>query len=166
MPVRGTRSSSLILPILLFALVAAACGDDSTATTTATTATTTSAGQTVPPAPTELRFTVDALAGAQGKTIVVSVIPSGGGPGVGTACLQVDADPWSGTGVAATSAPDNPCNHDAPYGVPITADGSYAYLIGVYTPGQQIAEMCGSGEVTLAGPTEVTLSQSDFSTSC
>jgi hypothetical protein len=81
---------------------------------------------------------------------------------VGTICVPVTGDPFSASAVVATAAPDNPCSHEAPYGVLLTADGAYSYLVAAYTPGTQTAVACASGEVTVDGPTEVVLGAEDI----
>jgi hypothetical protein len=147
-------------------LVAAACGDDDAATTTTASATTaatspTTAPTTAPPALTELRFSFEGIAGAQGKIMVGTVFADGGAL-VATVCEPVASDPFSGMAVAATAAPDNPCGHDAPYGEPLTVDGVYSYMVAIYTGGSQTAEACGFGEVTVDGPTEVVIGSTDL----
>ena len=153
---RSMHRLTAVLAVMM--VVAAACGDDDAAITT--TAATTSA-TTAPPATTELRFTFEGVTGLQDKMLVGSVISSTG-PMVGTVCVPVTSDPFSGSGVVATPAPDNPCGHDAPYGVPLTTDGAYTYLVAAYTPGSQTAEACAAGAVTVDGPTEVVVAGSDL----
>ncbi|MBI5157267.1 MAG: hypothetical protein HZA58_04550 [Acidimicrobiia bacterium] len=163
-----SRTSCRFISALAVLLVtAAACGDDDAATSTtatATTAATTTAATsptTAPPAPTELRFTFEGVAGAQGKILVGTVFGEGGALAA-TICEPVASDPFSGAAVAATAAPDNPCGHDAPYGVPLTTDGVYSYMVAIYTGGSQTAELCAFGEVIVDGPTEVVIAAADL----
>ena len=152
----------LTAALAVMVIVTAACGDDDATTTTAatTTAATTSA-TTAPPATTELRFTFEGITAAQDKILVGTIFESNG-PLVGTVCLPVTSDPFSGSAVVATSAPDNPCGHDAPYGVPLSTNGTYGYLVAVYLPGTQTATACAAGEVTIAQPTEVIIADADL----
>jgi len=152
----------LLATFAVLMLVAAACGDDDAATTTTASATTAATSPTTaPPAPTELRITFEGVTGLQDKILVGSVMSSTG-PMVGTVCILVTSDPFSGSGVVATPAPNNPCGHDAPYGVPLTTDGAYTYLIAAYTGGSQTAESCAFGEVVVDGPTEVVIAAADL----
>ncbi len=144
-----------LIGILLVGALVAGCGD------TASTPTTTAGGLSVPPAPTELRFTADGLTGLVGKTLVATVFDGQGAP-LASACLPATSDPFTGMGVAATSAPDNPCDHESPYGAVFETDGVYSWVVGVYVPGEQVAGACASGEVTVDGPTEIVLSDADF----
>lgn len=151
------------LAVLLLAMVlAGGCGDDAATTTAATTGTTT-ATTAVPPAPTELRFSFEAVTGLQDRILVATVFATGDSSVAGTACVPVTSESFSGVGVVATAAPDNPCSHDAPYGVPLTAAGDYGYFVAAFTPGTQTASACATGEVTVAGPTEVVITAADLS---
>ena len=130
----SVRLGSVAVVLLL---VVAACGDDDGGGTT------TSAGggvTTAPPAPTELRFTFDGVTGVDGR-ILVAMVSAADGAIVGTACLPADADPFSGMAVVATAAPDNPCGHDAPYGVPLTTAGAFTYFVAAFEPGSQVTEI-------------------------
>jgi hypothetical protein len=126
-----------------------------------TTATTTATTVPVPPANTELRFTFEGVTGVQDKILVGTVFTKAQSI-AGTVCVPVTSDPFSGTGVVATAALDNPCSHDAPYGVLLTTDGDYSYFIAAFTPGTQTASVCAGGEVTVAGPTEVVITAADL----
>ena len=151
----SVRLGSVAVVLLL---VVAACGDDGGGTTT-------SAGggvTTAPPAPTELRFTFDGVTGVDGK-ILVAMVSGADGAIAGTACLPADADPFSGMAVVATAAPDNPCGHDAPYGVRLTTAGAFTYFVAAFEPGSQVTEVCSRGEVTVQGPTEVVITAADLS---
>lgn len=152
-----TRSVALLL-----LLAVAACGDDDGAATTVTTAgdvgTTTTTGA---PATAELRFTFDAVTGVEGKVLVATVF--GDGEIAGTVCLPADSDPFSGTALVMTSEPDNPCGHDAPFGVLLTTEGDFSYFVAAYTPGTQVTEVCAQGDVTVEGSTEVVIAASDLS---
>ena len=155
------RSRSVALLLLV---VVGACGDDDGGATTVTTAagadTTTTTGVTQ--VPTELRFTFEAVTGVQGKVLVATVFDNAGGI-AGTVCLPADSDPFSGSAVVMTSAPDNPCGYDAPFGVLLTADGDFGYFVAAYAPGTQVTEVCAQGEVTVDGPTEVVIAAADLS---
>jgi hypothetical protein len=142
-----------LIGLLLAAVLFAGCGDDASPTTTG--------GSTVPPAPTEVRFTADGLTGSSGATLVAQVF-DGSGALLASACLPVAADPFSAMAVAATSAPDDPCNHEPPYGALLDVAGVYSWTVGVYVPGEQVASACASGEVTVDGPTEIMLTDDDF----
>ncbi|HAX81526.1 MAG TPA: hypothetical protein DCY40_03025 [Actinobacteria bacterium] len=157
----SSRNRWLVV-LLLGVVVAGACGDDDAATTTVATTGTTTAATTAPPAPTELRFTFEGVTGVQDKILVATVFLTGDQSVAGTVCVPVTADPFSGSGVVATAAPDNPCSYDAPYGVLLTAEGAYSYVIAAFTPGTQTASACASGEVTVAGPSEVVIAAADL----
>jgi hypothetical protein len=151
-------SSKHSMVMLCLVMVLGACGDDDSVTTTA-------AGTTSPTAttaPTELRFTFEGIVGLQGKTLVGTVFAATGGV-VGTVCVPVTADPFTGTAVVATASPDNPCGHEPPYGVPLTAAGTYDFLVAAYTPGSQTAEVCFSSNVTFDGPTQIVVGTSNLS---
>ena len=156
-----SRRNHLLLVLVLGVIVAGACGDDDATTTAATTATTAGA-TTAPPAPAELRFTYEGVTGVQDKILVATVFVTGEQGVAGTLCTPVTSDPFSGTGVVATAAPDNPCSHDAPYGVLLTTEGAYSYFIAAFTPGTQTASACATGDVTVAGPTEVVIAADDL----
>jgi hypothetical protein len=152
----------LLSAVAVLLVVAAACGDDDATTTTTAAATTAATSPTTaPPAPSELRFSFEGLTGLQDKILVGSVMSSTG-PVVGTVCVPVTSDPFSGSGIVATPAPDNPCDHAAPYGVPLTTDGAYTYLVAAYTGGSQTAEACAFGEVIVEGPTEIVIAAADL----
>jgi hypothetical protein len=157
-----SRRTRLLSVLVLGLIVAGACGDDDAATTTAALTATTTATTTAPSAPTELRFTYEGVTGVQDKILVATVFLTGQQGVAGTVCTPVTSDPFSGTGVVATAAPDNPCSHDAPYGVLLTTDGAYSYFIAAFTPGTQTASACATGEVNVAGPTEVVIAAADL----
>lgn len=157
------RSIVLAILVVLGGCSGGGDGGPATTTTAGTTAATTAVTSptTAPPAPAELRFTFDGITGSQGMILVVTVFAVDGQPAA-TVCLPVDADPFSGMAVAASAAPDNPCGHDAPYGVPLTTEGAFSYLAATYIPGSQTAQACAFGDVTVAGPTEVVIVPADL----
>lgn len=162
---RTTRG--VIAAVAALALATVACGDDAATTTTtaagtaAATVTVTTAPTTAPPAPAELRFTFEGITGAQGKILIATVFAQGGEL-VATVCQPVASDPFSGSAVAASAAPGNPCDHDAPFGAPLGVDGVYSYMVAVYTGGSQAAEACAFGDVTVDGPTEILVAAADL----
>lgn len=150
------------LVLVLAVMLLGACGDDTAATTTAPTVTTVP-GPTTTGTP-SLRLTVEDLTGAQGKIVLGSLF-GGTGP-VGTVCLPVDADPWTGSGIFTTSDPANPCGKDAPYGQVIAENGEYSLGIGVFTPGETSASACLDTTVVIAGPSDLTIAGRDLATEC
>jgi hypothetical protein len=118
-------------------------------------------------APPSLTLTVESLTGYPGY-IVVAVMTPAGGPGgpIGSACLLVTGDPFSGSDVFSTFAPDNPCGKDAPYGAVIDGPGNYVVTVGVLIPGEQSPAACLEAPVTVIGATELTVAGPQFGTDC
>jgi len=154
----------------LVVILVGACGDDDgrDGTTTTTAATTTSAATTTTGTP-SLTLTVEGLSGFEGRTVLGSLFPAqGGGSGgpQGTVCLQVDADPWTGSGVFSTSDPNNPCGKDSPYGEVVAEDGDYSLIVGVYTPGETTPAVCVTTAATISGPSQITVAAADLVPNC
>ncbi len=144
----------------LVVILVGACGDDDGGEETTTTAGITTTGTP------SLTLTVEGLSGFEGRTVVGSLFTAGNSGPPGTVCLQVDADPWTGSGVFSTSDPNNPCGKDSPYGVVIAADGDYSLIVGVYTPGERTPAVCVNTTATIAGPSEVTVAGADLVPNC
>jgi hypothetical protein len=153
---------------LLLMLVMTACGDDSATSSSAvsTTAasavsTTTSPAQSATPS---LTLTVEGLVGSEGMAVVATLYTPD--RYVGSVCIPVDADPWTGSGVF-TSAPDtNPCEKNPPYGEVITEQGDFLISLGLYSSGATTPLVCTTATATIAGPSAVTVSADDLEPDC
>lgn len=163
-------TARLLAVVGLVVILVGACGDDDgggTATTTVAGTSTTAAGSTTAGGP-SLTLTVEGLAGFEGRVVVGSLLSAEGGNGgvQGTVCLQVDADPWTGSGVFSTADPSNPCGKDSPFGEVVAQDGDYSLIVGVYTPGESTPAVCVSTTATISGPSEVVVAAADMVPNC
>lgn len=101
--------------------------------------------------PGELTIDIVDLAGADGKTVIVSVLE--GDTKMGGICVQMSGDPASASEVVGAVA-DNPCA----VGAPVTLSGGLATLRGgLYTSGMLAPELCLIQDVVVDGDTTVTL---------
>jgi hypothetical protein len=114
-----------------------------------------------------LTITVENVVGHQGQLVVAVLLPTYGGVGpIGSACVLVETDPWTGSGTFSTFDPNNPCGKDDPYGEVISIAGTYDVNIGVLTPGERTPDLCLDTTAVLSGPSEVTVDAADMSTTC
>lgn len=153
--------------LVVVLMVAIACGDDggeqatattSSATTTTSVATTstsqaitTQAESTSP----SLTLAVDGIVGSEGMALVATLYTPE--RYVGSICIMVDDDPWTGGGVFTTAPTTNPCEKEPPYGEVITEEGDFLISLGLYTVGSTTPVMCATAAATIAGPTELTI---------
>ncbi len=161
---KSTRSLAIVA---LMALFAAGCGDDGGAgsvQTTASAAPGSTAGESGSEASPSLTLLAEEITGSQGQ-LLVAVLSAAGRP-VGSVCIGVDADPFSGSGVFSTFDPNNPCGKDAPYGEVITEDATYAVTIGVVTPGETVPSLCADATATISGPSELRITGADLASDC
>jgi len=147
-------------------LFVGACGDDDGGATPATTVAPTVAADPDATAEPSFSATVEGLVGFEGKIVVGVLLPTAGGSPQGFVCLPIDADPWTGTGIFTTSAPDNPCDKEPPYGETIDSAGEYSLMLGVYTPGESAPEVCLETVATLFGPSSVTVGGASLVPDC
>jgi len=167
-------SSTFVRQLVVLGLVVilvGACGDDDGGegtTTTAAAGTSTNAAGSTTAGATSLTLIVEGLAGFEGRTVVGSLFSAEGGSGgvQGTVCLQVDADPWTGSGVFSTADPSNPCGKDSPFGEVIRQEGDYSLIVGVYTPGETTPAVCLNTTATISGPSEVVVAAADMVPNC
>ena len=154
------RDTRVVVTLVVLALLLGACGDDDGAE--ASTTVPASGGSGTPP----LSVTVDGLAGFESRIVVGILSPMDGAGVMGSVCLPIDADPWTGTGVFSTFDPDNPCGNDHPYGEVIDSDGDYSLVVGVLIPGESTPKACLDTTATISGPTAVTIAAVDLVTDC
>ncbi len=166
----SSATARLLAVLGMVVILVGACGDDDsggTATTAVAGTSTTTAGSTTTGG-SSLTLTVEGLAGFEGRVVVGSLSSAeGGNSGVqGTVCLQVDADPWTGSGVFSTADPSNPCAKGSPFGEVITQDGDYSLIVGVYTPGESTPAVCVNTTATISGPSAVIVAAADMVPNC
>jgi hypothetical protein len=139
-------------------LVVAACGDDGDSAGdsggrtggTGDDATTATAAQ----APGQVEIAVDGVAG--GNTQILLTMIHGGNPErpLGVSCAQIDADPWSFSGLVYPIEGDHPCALGT---TPIEFEpGTYQATFGVFTGGARSPDQCAEVEFEVDGNTTVT----------
>jgi hypothetical protein len=103
-------------------------------------------------APGELTIEIVDLAGADGKTVIVSALE--GQTKVGGICVELSGDPASATETVGDIPGSNPCN----VGSPVELSGGLVTLRGgLYSAGVPAPEMCLAQNVVVDGDTTVTL---------
>jgi hypothetical protein len=164
------RTKAIIGLVLMLAM--AACGDDSatsvsgvstTATSAPAVSTTTSPASSATPS---LTLVVEELVGFEGMVVSATLYTTERNTG-GSVCIPVDADPWTGSGVFTSAPFTNPCEKTPPYGEVITEEGDFLVSFGVYRPDSGPPPLaCATVTVTIAGPSEVTISADDLGPDC
>ncbi len=105
-----------------------------------------------------------AITGQEGKTLVVSAVPAGGGAGLARICAAITSDPFTLPPTVMTDPPaePNPCGPPTPETVFV--QGSYTITAGVYVGGSQTpdAETQMAAEIT-AGDISVDLDGAELS---
>lgn len=149
--VPASRLAASVALLFLVVLAATACGGDTSETGAATPA-------AAREGPATITVTSSAIAGQQGKMLLVSVASAAGGQIAG-ACIPITTDPFTVPATALSQVPEgsNPCSGGSPQAT--LAAGSYDVTAGVYAPPAQTPDrqVTTRVESTGAAPVAVTI---------
>ena len=153
---KQARTHSSRLPLLVAILASAglalwlgaACGGDDGSSPTAS-------PSAAPSGPGIISVTSSSIEGQDGRVLLISAAPKGGGAQMAGACISVTSDSFAAPSTVLTDPPpgNNPCGATTP--TTTFPEGTYTLTAGIYAPPAQVPEAETTQTVQVSGDVTV-----------